>query len=98
MLDNERAHVFLYHTDRPLADFRVQAEEVAGLSAVPISNFAELWRGQRDMIPSRGFVLNPDGTCQPVTQELKRTDFVPHPDTYYSAVLEGLEEAQQARQ
>ncbi|GKV69776.1 putative Nudix hydrolase [Sporosarcina sp. NCCP-2716] len=97
MIDNERAHVFLYHTGLPLEDFRVQPEEVVGLSAVAIRDFAALWRGQQDTVPSRGFVLNSDGNSRPVAQQLSRTDFVPHPDTYYSIVLKGLEEAERAR-
>ncbi|MGG0643542.1 NUDIX domain-containing protein [Sporosarcina gallistercoris] len=91
MMDNELAHVFVYHTEHNLSDFHVQPEEVAGMYKVAFEDFAKLWRGHLDSIPSQGFVLTENGERQLVHQRLSTIDFVPHPMDYYEGVIRGIE-------
>lgn len=92
MIDNELAHVFLYQTTHQLTDFRVQPEEVAGMSYVAIRDFIDLWRGKLDEIPSSGFELTEKENQQSVERILHRSEFVPHPVSYFEAVIRGIEE------
>lgn len=91
MMDNELAHVFVYHTEHNLSDFHVQAEEVAGMYKVAFEDFAKLWRGQLESIRSNGFVLTKNGEHQFVQRYLNRSEFVPHPIAYYEEVIRGIE-------
>ena len=90
MIDNELAHVFLYYTNLEWQDFRVQVEEVEGMSRVTVQDFINLWRHQVEEIPSEGFKMNVDGKREAVEQSIRREDFVSHPTTYYEAIIQGM--------
>jgi isopentenyldiphosphate isomerase len=48
-IDKEFAHTFLYRSEKSFEDFILQ-DEVAGIVKVDLSEFAELWFGEREII------------------------------------------------
>lgn len=92
MIDNEFAHVFLHHTEHGLNDFRVQPEEVAGMSQVTLQDFVDLWRSKVDEIQSTGFELTEEGTHRSVEHVIRRSNFVPHLLAYFESVIRGMKE------
>ena len=84
--DRERAFVHLYEgTQLDLADYRLQAEEVAGMAAVDFQAFFELCMKQTETIDALGFIETHEGR-QPLKQKLGLSDFVPHQSSYWKQV------------
>ncbi|WP_432352940.1 NUDIX hydrolase [Sporosarcina sp. A2] len=90
MKDNELAHVYVYRSEYEIKDFHLQSEEVAGISKVAFKDFTDLWGCKCDTIPSRGFVMNEEKQNF-LQKRISRADFVPHPVSYYEAVIRGIE-------
>ncbi|VDG96550.1 Isopentenyl-diphosphate Delta-isomerase [Lysinibacillus sphaericus] len=92
MIDNELAHVFVYHTEHKLNDFQVQPEEVAGIYKIAFQDFAKLLNSEIEDIPCLGFTLTEYGEKLIHEKMISKSDLVPHPDSYYEAVIHGINE------
>ena len=91
MIDNELAHVFVYRTTHSLRDFNVQPEEVAGMYKITFQDFVDLWLGKRQRIEGQGFVSDEKGELKFMKNQVSMEGFVPHPQSYYEAVIRGIE-------
>ncbi|WP_026828827.1 NUDIX hydrolase [Exiguobacterium artemiae] len=77
--DRERVHLYLTDSAVPLEQYRLQAEEVSRLIALPITEFARLADETAE-------------TFKTIDQEVIRRDqFVPHPLAYWRRVNEGIQ-------
>ncbi|RAZ67686.1 NUDIX hydrolase [Planococcus maitriensis] len=84
--DRERAYIHLYEdTQIDLADYRLQAEEVAGMAAVDFRAFFELCMNQTEKIDACGFIERPEGR-KPFRKKIGLPDFVPHQPSYWKQV------------
>jgi isopentenyldiphosphate isomerase len=77
IIDRQIAEVFLYICDQPLADYRYQKEELAGLVAINIDDGIKLFSGEVDSINVPAVGLGQD------TINISTDDFVQTKDNYF---------------
>jgi isopentenyldiphosphate isomerase len=87
-IDREFCHVFVLERSLPLASYRLQPEEVAGLFRIRLPDVARMLDGTA--VEATGVVLRQDGTLAHETRKVGRADFVPHDRAYYALLLQGL--------
>ena len=83
ILDREWARCYAYRVREPLT-FTLQQEEVAALMTCKLQDFAALIAGEHEEVP----------LCDVHTGErhtLLRPQLVPHPQSYYEAIIAALE-------
>lgn len=91
LIDRELNHVFIYESDRPLADYRIQIEELTGLYWVGVRAFQELRRGERDQLTSAGvYVDEASGALREEQASWRLTDFTPNSDEYYQLLFDRI--------
>ncbi|MNO16618.1 isopentenyl-diphosphate delta-isomerase [compost metagenome] len=91
LIDREFNHVFLYESEQPLVDYRIQAEELTGLYWVSLRDFQELRCGDRDQLTSTGvYVDDPNGTLMEEQATWRLTDFTPNSDEYYQLLFDQI--------
>lgn len=90
LIDREFYHTFLYETDLPLEQYRLQPDEVVGLVRVDAAEATRLFAGETDTVPANGLEKGEDGRLVPVSRLLRRSDFVPHGKTYYMNILDAV--------
>ncbi|MGP0583548.1 NUDIX hydrolase [Paenibacillus timonensis] len=89
LIDREFNHVFLYESEQPLVDYRIQTEELTGLYWVSLREFQELRRGDRDQLSSTGvYVDEASGTLMEERATWRLTDFTPNSDEYYQLLFD----------
>lgn len=82
-LDNERCHNFLYRMDKnPDAMFELQKEEVAGMTAVEFTAFADLCLGKREQVVAEGFEVAEEGSRKALITNISLDNLVPHSRGY----------------
>lgn len=86
-IDNEFAHVYLYHYTQNLDDFSVQQDEVAGIVLANFEEFSQLWFGERESLNIKGFKMNKDGNRESYDEIVGKEKFVPHPISFYQEVI-----------
>jgi isopentenyldiphosphate isomerase len=91
LIDNERAHVFVYNNPYRLEDFQLQKEEVAGIVKAKFSDFRRFWQGEIHRLQVIGFQIDPHGHRITIEQDVDKTHFVPHDMGYYTRIIEGIE-------
>ncbi len=91
LIDNERAHVFVYNNPYCLEDFQLQKEEVAGIVKVKFVDFRRFWQGEIHSLQVKGFQVDPSGQRISINQSVDTTYFVPHDVDYYTRIIEGIE-------
>lgn len=89
-IDKEFAHVFVHTYTGSLDDFSLQADEVAGIFRMRLRDFIELWTENADRFHASGFIVDRDGHRNEVTKAVARTDFVPHPKTFYQSLVDSI--------
>lgn len=88
LIDRELNHVFIYESDRPLLDYRIQTEELTGLYWVGLQDFQELRRGERDQLTSAGVSMDAASGALMEEQAVWRlADFTPNSDEYYQLLF-----------
>lgn len=91
LIDRELNHVFLYESERPLVDYRIQTEELTGLYWVGMRAFQELRRGERDQLTSTGvYVDEASGGLTEEQATWRLTDFTPNSDEYYQLLFDQI--------
>lgn len=91
LIDNERAHVFVYYNPYSLEDFQLQKEEVAGIVKTKFSDFRRFWQGEIHSLQINGFRIDPSGQKITINQSVDMTHFVPHDVDYYTRIIKGIE-------
>lgn len=91
LMDNEFCHVYIYRLNIPIEDLKLQQEEVSGIIRVALQDFARLLRREAETVAGSGYLLNIDGTQQPIQLILQRNDFCPHSAHYYMTVIQTAE-------
>ncbi|GAA0302234.1 isopentenyldiphosphate isomerase [Gracilibacillus halotolerans] len=86
-IDNEFAHVYLYHCTQNLDDFSVQEDEVAGIVLANFEEFSQLWFGERESLNIKGFKMNKYGNRESYDEIVGKEKFVPHPISFYEEVI-----------
>jgi len=89
-IDNEFAHVYLYHCKQDLSDFTVQQEEVAGIVLADFEEFSQLWYGERESVSIKGFIINKDGNRESYEGMIDKNKFVPHPISFYQEIIKRI--------
>ena len=89
-IDNEFAHVYLYHCKHDLTDFTVQQDEVAGIVLADFVEFSQLWFGERESINIKGFIINNHGNRESYEKIVDKNKFVPHPISFYQEVIKRI--------
>lgn len=90
LIDKELANVYVYKCNLNYDDFVLQAEEVSGIVRTEFKQFAELWCGESNNLEIEGFILSEAGKRIPVNELVMKASFVPHENSYYEAVIEGI--------
>jgi len=90
-IDNELSRVFALETDRPLTDFCLQEEEVAGLYEADAVELIELMEGRRELVRARGVALR-EGKLQASETDVACSSFVERDLGYYVSVFNFLQE------
>lgn len=91
LIDNERAHVFLYNSSFGLNDFNLQKEEVAGIALAKLEDFRKLSLGEINSLQVSGFQIDPNGQRVTIEQIVDFEHFVPHELEYYTRIINGIE-------
>lgn len=90
LIDKELANVYVYNSPISMKDFILQAEEVSGVVRTPFKSFADLWTGKSNELEIEGFEVDEAGKRTLVNKLVKKDSFVPHENTYYEKVIEGI--------
>jgi len=88
--DREFAHVFVYKINDSEPAFKLQKEEVSGMVRAEFNDFHDFCLGKAGEIKVNGFAINTSGKKVAFEKYVTKQDFVPHPDTYWSMVAEGI--------
>ncbi|XID92518.1 NUDIX domain-containing protein [Paenibacillaceae bacterium WGS1546] len=88
-VDKERSRVFGLVVTRPLADFRLQEEEVAGLYEADADELIALMEGRREHVRARGVVIR-EGKLQAAEAVVACSSFVERDLGYYVAAFKFL--------
>ncbi|SFT20129.1 NUDIX domain-containing protein [Paenibacillus sp. BC26] len=89
-VDREVSEVYGFVYDAPLGSLTLQAEEVAGVYEADLEEMIALFDGELDLAAAAGFRLGPDRQQLPSTVQVKASDFVTRPSSYYSGVFRAL--------
>ncbi|KOF10975.1 hypothetical protein AC739_06160 [Planococcus glaciei] len=92
-IDNEHCHNFLYLAkENSDLRFELQKEEVAGMVSADFQAFSELCMGKRGQAAVEGFKMADDGTAEPFAKTIRKTDLVPHSQSYLEQVAVRLKQ------
>lgn len=91
LIDNERAHVFLYSSSFELKEFNLQKEEVAGIALAKLEDFRKLCLEEIESLQVSGFQIDPNGQRVTIEESVDLDHFVPHELEYYTRILDGIE-------
>lgn len=91
LIDNERAHVFLYSSSFGVNDFSLQKEEVAGIALAKLEDFRKLCLEEINSLQVSGFQIDPNGQRVTIEERVNLDHFVPHELEYYTRILDGIE-------
>lgn len=92
-IDNEHCHNFLYLAkENSDLRFELQKEEVAGMVSADFQAFSELCTGKRAQAAVEGFKMADDGTAEPFAKTIRKTDLVPHSQSYLEQVAVRLKQ------
>ena len=80
-VDRQICHVYLYECDRPLADYRFQRAEVAGLVQLPLAAALQLFSGALEEVRVPAVGLGSDSIA------ISCDDFIPSVDHYVEKIL-----------
>ncbi|WP_127579057.1 NUDIX hydrolase [Paenibacillus koleovorans] len=98
IIDREMCHVFLLLNELPLDAYRPQKEEVTGLVQIRLEEAVALFHGQVDEVSGTGLERqDEEAPLLAKSFTLRKEDFVPHGNDYYSKVLEGIRRALSTR-
>lgn len=89
-IDNEIAHVFMYKSEHEFADYLLQKEEVTGIVKAKLSDFSQLWLGEKSEIMIEGFEIDHDGKQSFFSKKVNKSTFVPHESSYYESTISGI--------
>nr|WP_245349938.1 NUDIX domain-containing protein [Cytobacillus eiseniae] len=90
-IDKELAHIYLFETDLPLHAFTLQKEEVSGIVQVKLTDFYELWLGEKEEVNVQGFEIENTGNRILLNKTVNRTHFVPHERGYYEHMIKSIQ-------
>jgi 8-oxo-dGTP pyrophosphatase MutT (NUDIX family) len=88
-IDAEMSHVYGLVTAAPLADFRLQEEEVSGLYEADADELISLMEGSREEVTAQGVELR-SGKLQASETVVTRSSFVFRDYEYYISVFKFL--------
>ncbi|MEI4770238.1 NUDIX hydrolase [Psychrobacillus sp. FJAT-51614] len=91
LIDKELANVFMYNNNINFEDFNLQVEEVSGIVRADFKQFAALWTNEVSSIEIEGYQLNDFGERIPLIKIVEKDAFVPHENSYYKAVISGIQ-------
>ena len=86
-INNEFSHVFLYHRNHDIADFKLQPEEVRGIMKSKFASFYDLWMGLKEEIHIEGYIINENGEKVMVNQTVGKEAFTPNINSYYEKLV-----------
>ncbi|AQY49644.1 Nudix hydrolase [Listeria weihenstephanensis FSL R9-0317] len=89
-VDREFCHVFLYKFGGPLADFRLQKEEVGGMVTADLKEFRAFFTGESDGLRVEGFKLGDTG-IEIVNEILGMRQFTLEENDYYGKLVKAME-------
>jgi isopentenyldiphosphate isomerase len=83
----EFCHTYLLHHDAPLEQYLLQADEVASIVQMRVTDGLALFGGERDSVTVTGRQLAADGSTQSITSSVVPGDVIPRLDRYYLKVF-----------
>ena len=89
-IDKEIAHVFLYKTQYDWPDYVLQQDEVSGMVKVKLTDFSNLWLGEKGEIQIEGFEVEDEGKRTFFSKRVNKSAFVPHENSYYESIIKGI--------
>lgn len=90
-IDREFSHIHLYTCALELDAYKLQADEVSGLLAVPIEELDALVRGKQDLAAAHGVVYDDAGiSCRHIEREISLEDLTPNSQSYYDKLFAGI--------
>ncbi|TQR15310.1 NUDIX hydrolase [Psychrobacillus soli] len=90
LIDQELANVYVYNGALSLDDFALQTEEVSGVVRANFKQFSALWLGELEEIQVAGFEINKTGNRVSVDKIVTKINFVAHEQSYYEAIIRGI--------
>ncbi|SFA70813.1 Isopentenyldiphosphate isomerase [Bacillus sp. cl95] len=92
LIDKEYSHIFLYENRLPMEDFRLQSEEVTGIVRAKFSEFESFYMNEVSEIKIEGFEYDSKGQRLSIKQNVGMDRFVPHQESYSSAIVKMIGE------
>ncbi|QHW31595.1 NUDIX domain-containing protein [Paenibacillus rhizovicinus] len=89
-LDREISGVYGYVYPGPLSSLTLQQDEVSGVYEAELEAMIALFDGRRQHARAAGFRLDNEGRAVDAEAEVKASDFVPRPASYYRDVFQAL--------
>lgn len=84
--NREFCHVYILESNRPLGEYKLQADEVSGLVQMEIRDCFRLFSGEAESVSVDGIELNKDGDKQSLSLTISQEDVIPRLDAYYLKV------------
>lgn len=85
--NREFCHTFFLEDSRPLREYNLQSDEVAGLVMMRISDGLRLFGGEAHRITVTGVQVDADGIKRDIELQVGIGDIIPRLDRYYLKIL-----------
>lgn len=92
LIDREIANIFLFKSGHSFDEYELQKEEVSGIVKADFDCFYDLWMGKKDEVQIEGFTIDKNGKKVFINRLAKKSEFVPHENVYYEAVVKMIKE------
>lgn len=91
IIDREYGHVYLYFIpDDTDIKYKFEDREVSGIVKVELNLFEQLWFNKLENMKAEGPILNEKQEMENRKICVRKTDFLPHEDSYINTVLKKI--------
>lgn len=95
IIDREYGHVFIYFIPSDVnIKYKFEDQEVSGIVKIELDLFEELWFNKREYINVQSLILNDNNDMENRDLCVRKTDFLPHADSYIHTVIKKIENIQ----
>jgi isopentenyldiphosphate isomerase len=89
--DFEFAHIFIFKSNMPLVNYKLQREELTALVKLELKSAIELFNNKVNQVRLSGIAFDEKGIYKKIEYEVTKESFVPHGDKYYNLVFNEAE-------
>lgn len=88
VIDREFIHTYIYPCEQPLKAYHFQKSEISGLFLVSLTEFTQLFTGEKEQVTAEGIIYNEDNDeLQEIHRVINKDQIVWNSPLYYETLL-----------